>query len=281
MLKIPRKSSGTRAPQWTIWVITTVWRWLTVPAAAGGLILGKGGANIQGLAEQSGAGVAMSSKEEGMFTQERVLTISGTAGSCIKCTNLLLQKLDEPAEVISYANRGTSYSTPVAMGMGMNMNMGGGMGMGAPYGGGMHYGGGGAGGGAGGMHGGGGFGIFAPNHYGGGMGGSGATMGGGGGGHQQQQQRGKRDRSGGYNNGSNYKNGGENGGGADSNNNSGGGGSGGAIAAAESTIVLSVPNDLVGNIFGRQVSYNSLFVIWLCWCFYSLGAIRSRLASSL
>lgn len=98
---------------------------LTVPAAAGGIILGRGGANIRSFGEDSGAKVQMNGKDEAMLTQERVLTISGTAGSCIKCTELIMQKLAEAPEVIPYVNRGTSYG----------VNAGGfGMPYGAPYG---------------------------------------------------------------------------------------------------------------------------------------------------
>jgi RNA-binding protein Nova len=84
---------------------------VTIPAAAGGLILGKGGSNIQSMAEESGANIGMSSKEEAIFTQERVLTITGTLGSCMKATSLIMQKLDEPAEFTPYVNKGTTYST--------------------------------------------------------------------------------------------------------------------------------------------------------------------------
>eukprot|EP00601_Ochromonadales_sp_CCMP2298_P006878 CAMPEP_0173212852 /NCGR_PEP_ID=MMETSP1141-20130122/25049_1 /TAXON_ID=483371 /ORGANISM="non described non described, Strain CCMP2298" /LENGTH=278 /DNA_ID=CAMNT_0014139955 /DNA_START=60 /DNA_END=897 /DNA_ORIENTATION=+ len=71
---------------------------LTVPAAAGGLILGRGGANIRSLSEESGARVNMTSKDEALFTQERVITLVGTTASCIKCTNMILRKLEEPDE---------------------------------------------------------------------------------------------------------------------------------------------------------------------------------------
>lgn len=86
---------------------------ITIPAAAGGLILGRGGANIQSIAEESGAHATMTSKEDAIFTQERVLTISGRVGSCVKCTTLVLHKLDEPMESTPYINRGTSYALPL------------------------------------------------------------------------------------------------------------------------------------------------------------------------
>lgn len=87
---------------------------MTIPAAAGGLILGKAGANIQSISEESGAHVTMTSKEDAIFTHERVLTISGRLGSCVKCTELILQKLDEPAEPTPYINRGATYALPLS-----------------------------------------------------------------------------------------------------------------------------------------------------------------------
>jgi RNA-binding protein Nova len=78
---------------------------LTVPAAAGGLILGRGGANIRSLSEESGCRVNMTSKDEALFTQERVITLVGTAASCMKCTNMILRKLEEPDEIMPYTNR--------------------------------------------------------------------------------------------------------------------------------------------------------------------------------
>jgi hypothetical protein len=48
----------------------------------------------------------MSSKEEALFTQERVLSITGDTGRCIKCSHLVLAKLSEQDEIIPYASRG-------------------------------------------------------------------------------------------------------------------------------------------------------------------------------
>lgn len=42
---------------------------MTVPAAAGGLILGRGGVTIKGISDQSGARIQMTGKDEAMFTQ--------------------------------------------------------------------------------------------------------------------------------------------------------------------------------------------------------------------
>ena len=114
---------------------------ITIPAAVGGLILGRGGETIKEIAADSGASIIMTrlvifvtlytypaltakclsiydhylffcSKEEALFTQERVLTISGQTFQCIKCVNLVLCKLEEQEEVAPFLNRGTTYSAP-------------------------------------------------------------------------------------------------------------------------------------------------------------------------
>jgi len=95
---------------------------LLIPAAAGGLILGQGGANIRSIAEESGATLTMSSKEEALFTQERVLSISGDTGRCIKCSHLVLAKLSEQDEIIPYASRGFSYTGVAIMSSGAPSN---------------------------------------------------------------------------------------------------------------------------------------------------------------
>mmetsp|Transcript_28815 Transcript_28815/g.31450 ORF Transcript_28815/g.31450 Transcript_28815/m.31450 type:complete len:328 (+) Transcript_28815:209-1192(+) len=91
----------------------------TVPAAAGGLILGKAGATIKNISSESGAKIAMSTKEEALFTQERIVTVSGTVSQCISCTDLIISKLAEQEEVIPFANRGTTYSSPLTASLGI------------------------------------------------------------------------------------------------------------------------------------------------------------------
>lgn len=85
----------------------------TIPAASGGLVLGKAGANIKKMAADSGAKISMSTKEEALFTQERILTLTGTVGNCIRCTDMILNKLNEQHEVAQFVNRGTTYSSPL------------------------------------------------------------------------------------------------------------------------------------------------------------------------
>lgn len=84
---------------------------ITIPAAAGGVVLGKGGATIKAIGDESGARVQMTSREEALFTQERVLTISGTALSCAKCVASIVAKLGEDPESNQFVNRGTTYSS--------------------------------------------------------------------------------------------------------------------------------------------------------------------------
>jgi RNA-binding protein Nova len=91
----------------------------TVPASAGGLILGKSGATIKTISTESGARIAMSTKEEALFTQERIVTVSGTVAACIACTDLIITKIAEQEEVLPFANRGTTYSSPLTATFGM------------------------------------------------------------------------------------------------------------------------------------------------------------------
>jgi len=83
---------------------------LTVPASAGGLILGRGGITIRSIGETSGAKIQMTSKDDAIFTQERILSISGSLLACRKCTDLVVAKLAEDIEVAQFVNRGTTYT---------------------------------------------------------------------------------------------------------------------------------------------------------------------------
>lgn len=91
----------------------------TIPALAGGAVLGKGGETIRKLATQTGARISMSSKDEALFTQERVVTLGGTVASCIACTDLVLAKLAEQPDPIPFVNRGTTYSSPLTSTLGL------------------------------------------------------------------------------------------------------------------------------------------------------------------
>lgn len=83
---------------------------IAIPASAGGLVLGRGGGTLKSIAEESGAKVQMTSKDDAVFTQERILTISGTTGSCARCVTLILTKLSGDLETAQYVNRGVTYA---------------------------------------------------------------------------------------------------------------------------------------------------------------------------
>lgn len=87
---------------------------ICIPSSAGGLILGRGGSNIKTMMDESGAHLQMTGKEEAFFTQERVITISGTASVCAKAVSLILQRLATDEECARYVNRGTTYTTHIA-----------------------------------------------------------------------------------------------------------------------------------------------------------------------
>lgn len=95
---------------------------ILIPALASGLIIGKGGANMKILTEESGARLHLNPKNEATFTSERVMTITGTYETSSKCITLVITKLLEDATVGTYQNMTTSYSrlnAEAAMGMGM------------------------------------------------------------------------------------------------------------------------------------------------------------------
>ena len=50
---------------------------LSVPAAAGGAIIGKGGKGLQEFKQQTGVSIYINSQEEAEITSERIVTLSG------------------------------------------------------------------------------------------------------------------------------------------------------------------------------------------------------------
>lgn len=86
---------------------------VSFPAAAGGIILGKGGETLQTITSQSGAKVLMTSKADALFTQERVATVIGRTGDCVKCVDLIIAKMAEAKDVPLFVNRGTTYNSPI------------------------------------------------------------------------------------------------------------------------------------------------------------------------
>ncbi|XP_043918474.1 RNA-binding protein Nova-1-like isoform X2 [Protopterus annectens] len=82
---------------------------LIVPNSTAGLIIGKGGATVKAIMEQSGAWVQLSQKPEGINLQERVVTISGEPEQNHKAVDIIVQKIQEDPQSssclnISYAN---------------------------------------------------------------------------------------------------------------------------------------------------------------------------------
>jgi hypothetical protein len=53
----------------------------------------------------------MTSKDESIFTQERILSISGSKACCVKCLAMVIAKLAEDADLSQFQNRGTTYVT--------------------------------------------------------------------------------------------------------------------------------------------------------------------------
>ncbi|XP_065277042.1 RNA-binding protein Nova-2 isoform X3 [Emys orbicularis] len=82
---------------------------LIVPNSTAGLIIGKGGATVKAIMEQSGAWVQLSQKPEGINLQERVVTVSGEPEQIRKAVDIIVQKIQEDPQSssclnISYAN---------------------------------------------------------------------------------------------------------------------------------------------------------------------------------
>ena len=93
---------------------------ITIPASAAGVVLGRAGATLKSIAEESGASVSMTPKEEALFTQERILSIKGPTGSCAKCVSLILNKLSEDLSQAQYVNRGVTYVAQLPGLLGLN-----------------------------------------------------------------------------------------------------------------------------------------------------------------
>uniref|UniRef100_A0A3Q3AUM2 K Homology domain-containing protein n=1 Tax=Kryptolebias marmoratus TaxID=37003 RepID=A0A3Q3AUM2_KRYMA len=79
---------------------------LIVPNSTAGLIIGKGGATVKAVMEQSGAWVQLSQKPEGINLQERVVTISGEPEQNRKAVEIIVQKIQEDPQ--SSSSTGTT-----------------------------------------------------------------------------------------------------------------------------------------------------------------------------
>lgn len=88
---------------------------IIVPNTTAGLVIGKGGATIKAIMEESGAKVQLSQKPDGLNLQERVITLKGEKMQLMAASNLITSKIkDDPQGAscphISYAG----ISGPVA-----------------------------------------------------------------------------------------------------------------------------------------------------------------------
>lgn len=70
---------------------------VTIPASAAGLIIGRAGANIKYVTEESGATLSVNGKEEAEEdgTNERIMLIGGSKQSCCECLTMIIEKLAE------------------------------------------------------------------------------------------------------------------------------------------------------------------------------------------
>lgn len=84
---------------------------LTVPAAAAGLLLGRNGDTIRAISDESGARVSMGKKDDHTIaeTQERVMTVTGPKGCCVRAVARVIAKLSGDPTVAQYTHRGSSY----------------------------------------------------------------------------------------------------------------------------------------------------------------------------
>jgi polyribonucleotide nucleotidyltransferase len=95
---------------------------LSIPNECGGLIIGKAGATIRTIQQESSARVQIASKEnnESRITRERVISISGPVQACVRATEMIVIKMAEDPSA-SYQNKTTSYGV-MGMGGGRMMN---------------------------------------------------------------------------------------------------------------------------------------------------------------
>jgi predicted DNA-binding transcriptional regulator AlpA len=84
---------------------------ITIPAAAGGHIVGRSGSHLKFLSDESGVHIDIDDKMEAdsLQTYERVIFLEGTAAACMKCTSLILKKISTLEEGSTYSYPGTGY----------------------------------------------------------------------------------------------------------------------------------------------------------------------------
>ncbi|KFP63587.1 RNA-binding protein Nova-1, partial [Cariama cristata] len=83
---------------------------IIVPNSTAGLIIGKGGATVKAIMEQSGAWVQLSQKPDGINLQERVVTVSGEPEQNRKAVELIIQKIQEDPQMANSNPTGSPYA---------------------------------------------------------------------------------------------------------------------------------------------------------------------------
>jgi hypothetical protein len=89
---------------------------ITIPASAAGLIVGKGGATIRAIAEESSVELSIDNREDAELTNERVVSMRGTAAGCMNCTYLILSKIAADENDYFYSVNGSTYRSSTAQG---------------------------------------------------------------------------------------------------------------------------------------------------------------------
>lgn len=75
---------------------------IVVPANSAGAIIGKQGANINQLKEDTGARIKLVSKEDSPVPSERIVSIHGTYEACVEVVGVIIEKMSEELELHKY-----------------------------------------------------------------------------------------------------------------------------------------------------------------------------------
>lgn len=81
---------------------------IIVPNTTAGLVIGKAGATVKAIMEESGSKVQLSQKPDGVNVQERVITIKGEKNQLIAASNIIIDKIKDDPQSASCPN--ISYS---------------------------------------------------------------------------------------------------------------------------------------------------------------------------
>lgn len=86
---------------------------ITIPHNAAGLLLGRAGVTLRQISEETRTKIQLSNKEDCHITQERVVSITGASDACVRCVEIIIDKLLDDPKVGKYTNLTTSYSRAV------------------------------------------------------------------------------------------------------------------------------------------------------------------------